>query len=115
MTPALLRIVYASQALGTADAATRAAEVRAILGTARAHNAAHDITGLLIVANGHFVQVFEGPHDAVDALYRKIGGDAKHWDVALLSRVETLGRSFGAWSMGLLERTEPAAATDARL
>lgn len=115
MTPALLRIVYASQALGTADAATRAAEVRAILGTARAHNAAHDITGLLIVANGHFVQVLEGPHDAVDALYRKIGGDAKHCDVALLSRVETLGRSFGAWSMGLLERTEPAAATDARL
>lgn len=115
MSPALLRIVYASRAHEASDAATRAADVRAILGTARAYNAAHGITGLLIVANGHFLQVLEGRFDAVEALYRKIDADARHREVSLLSRVETRARSFGAWSMGLIERTEPESATTARL
>ena len=110
----MLRIVYASRAIESADGPATAADLRDIHSSAVEFNQAHGISGLLIVANGHFLQVLEGPQAATDELFERISRDTRHRDVALLSRVEIHARSFGTWSMGLVERVESEALTTAR-
>ena len=112
---AIVRLVYASRAHESADAGQRMADVRAILATARTHNPQCGISGLLIVANGHFLQVLEGPRGAVDALYERILRDSRHHDITLLSIASVVSKSFAQWSMGQIERTEPESVTAARL
>lgn len=110
----MLRIVYDSRAIESADGPATAADLRDIRSAAAEFNQAHGISGLLIVANGHFLQVLEGPQAATDKLFERISQDTRHRDVALLSRIEIHARSFGTWSMGLVERVEAEALTIAR-
>jgi hypothetical protein len=75
------------------------AGLRALLERLRAHNAARDLTGLLLCSDDRFVQVLEGPEAAVRALYARIRRDPRHRDVATLR--EGLGpRRFAGWAMG---------------
>jgi hypothetical protein len=75
------------------------AGLRALLERLRAHNAARDLTGLLLCSDDRFVQVLEGPEAAVCALYARIRRDPRHRDVATLR--EGLGpRRFAGWAMG---------------
>jgi Sensors of blue-light using FAD len=109
----LIRLVYASrsQAVG----GQRDVELRQILAVARAHNALASITGLLLAANGHFVQLLEGPQSAVQALYERISADQRHADVKLLKSGSAHERLFPQWSMGLVERSEEAQETAKRM
>lgn len=68
-----------------------------------AKNTAINVTGVLLKVGNQFLQVLEGPEQAVDQLYDKIGRDERHTGMRLLYK-EPLGeRIFGQWSMGLLE------------
>ncbi|MBW8852284.1 MAG: BLUF domain-containing protein [Xanthomonadales bacterium] len=71
-----------------------------LLSHARARNAAQGITGVLLYANGAFVQCLEGPSAAVDALFARIERDPRHGDVVLLHALPVARRHFGAWWMG---------------
>lgn len=84
------------------------AQLQEILGAARAHNAHHHVTGLLLHSNGCFVQVLEGPAAAVQALYAHIRQDARHTHVVTIS--EGLGpeRRFGNWDMAFGRVAGPA-------
>jgi hypothetical protein len=77
-------------------------EVFDIVDVARRFNPDHDITGLLIYHDRAFVQVLEGPQEAVEALYEHIGTDPRHDDVWRLACMDVQERSFAHWSMGLV-------------
>jgi hypothetical protein len=74
--------------------------VRDIIATAREHNAAHDISGFLIVGSDWFAQVLEGDAQTVTALFRRILADRRHVDVKLVETRFVRERLFAEWSMG---------------
>jgi hypothetical protein len=71
-----------------------------ILTTARSHNSANNITGMLLYRNGYFIQALEGEEQVVRALYDKISKDSRHRNVLTVQQEEIQERSFGEWSMG---------------
>jgi Sensors of blue-light using FAD len=111
----LVRLVYASRSRASASDEERAADVRSILTQARQSNLRLGITGLLLAANGHYLQVLEGPRVAVDALFGRIQKDARHGGVSLLLRTICDAPIFPAWTMGLIERSEPESVTAERM
>jgi Sensors of blue-light using FAD len=91
----LVRLLYASRAADTSQAA-----VDAILAQAREHNPATGITGILCYGGGNFLQAIEGGRLQVSALFGTILADPRHKDVALLHFEEIAERRFGCWTMG---------------
>lgn len=92
----LVRLIYASRAAQPITPET----LHPIIRTARAHNAAAGITGVLVFADGVFLQLLEGGRNAVNALYNRIARDARHADLVLLAYDEVAERRFSGWSMG---------------
>ena len=95
-------IVYVSQsakAFSTGD-------LGALLEHSRDRNAADDITGLLIYRynedyrRGNFLQVLEGPEDALADVWNRISSDPRHHTIIVLEEGESDARAFGDWSMG---------------
>jgi hypothetical protein len=70
-----------------------------ILVAARRNNPRDGITGALICRQDLYLQLIEGPTEAIDALYAKIVADDRHQDVTPLCRGEVDGRLFGDWAM----------------
>ncbi|MEM6278949.1 MAG: BLUF domain-containing protein [Verrucomicrobiota bacterium] len=71
--------------------------------TSARNNAAEKITGLLILSDETFLQVLEGPDEAVNALYGKIVKNPLHHDVRLLSFQQIASRNFHDWSMRFVD------------
>jgi hypothetical protein len=94
----LVRLLYAGRA-----ADPGAAVVPEIFDTARAHNHASGITGILVYGGGIFMQAIEGGRQAVSDLYGVIQRDTRLKDVILLHYEEITERRFGAWAMGLVD------------
>lgn len=94
----LVRLLYASRAVGKADDEL----IASILEKARAHNAAHGITGILCTSSEGdvFLQVLEGGRAAVNDLYGRIVRDPRHRDVTLLDYAEIGERRFETWRIG---------------
>jgi len=90
------RILYIS----TTRAPHSAQELDAILATSRRNNAAVGVTGLLVVGGRRFLQVLEGPSEAVTATYERIAADPRHFALVKLDDRTVAERSFGQWSMG---------------
>lgn len=91
----LVRLLYASRAVGDGDAF-----VEAVMTEARSRNPARGITGILCFGGGIFLQALEGGRGAVNELYAGIVADARHKDVVLLHYEEITERRFGSWTMG---------------
>lgn len=100
------QVVYASRARVVCDAAF----LGGLLEKARAHNASVGVSGVLLYHAGAFLQVLEGPPDAVATLYAKIERDKRHDRVIILQRRLVSERSFGEWSMGLMKTDSRALA-----
>ncbi|QLC23961.1 BLUF domain-containing protein [Parasphingopyxis algicola] len=96
---ALIHLVYASKPFGF-DAAT----LNGILIQARAHNVRDNISGTLICRADIYIQMLEGPEEAVDAAFARIVEDDRHVEPKLLLREPTDDRLFGGWAM----RDDPA-------
>ena len=70
-----------------------------LLTASRETNQRRNITGVLILHAGRFLQVLEGtPHD-VDVVYSRIERDRRHENVRLLLNGPIAARRFGRWSM----------------
>lgn len=88
--------VYASRArpgLGTADVAE-------ILAVSRRRNSLVGISGMLLCASDRFLQLIEGPRDAVEATYRRIAADPRHSEMVLSYEGVDEPRRFTSWAMG---------------
>jgi hypothetical protein len=70
-----------------------------ILLSARANNARLGITGALICRADLFMQLLEGPREAVTATLARILRDDRHVDVAVAHCGDTAQRLFPHWSM----------------
>jgi hypothetical protein len=57
------------------------------------------LTGLLLVAKGHFIQTLEGKIDAVRTTYARIAMDPRHNDLHIISQGPAQRRLFGEWNM----------------
>lgn len=66
-------------------------------------NQGREITGILLLSDESFLQVLEGPEDAVNELYGKIIHDELHSNVTLLSYEQIANKSFDGWSMRVLD------------
>ena len=70
-----------------------------ILTKSRVNNPAIGVTGNLIYHSDLFLQLLEGPHQAVNTLYETILADNRHTDIVKL-RDETFNRRlFASWAM----------------
>jgi hypothetical protein len=97
--PALYNLVYCSRAAnGVGDA-----DVARIIASARRHNPANGITGLLVFGSGIFFQWLEGPREAVLRLMTVLHQDPRHDSVVALSESEEVReRLFPDWDMELV-------------
>ncbi|MCU0949252.1 MAG: BLUF domain-containing protein [Porphyrobacter sp.] len=100
-SPIEKRIIYRSQPFGF-DTAMLAG----ILSSARRNNPRDGITGALICRHDLYLQLIEGPAEAIDALYAQIAEDDRHFDMRLLLTEATGERMFPAWAM--LDDTAPS-------
>jgi hypothetical protein len=91
--------------LNVSQAATGITEeqVKDILKSAQRKNPAIGLNGVLIHGGGQFMQVLEGPEQAVLRLYVKILDDHRHSDCRVLHISPANDRIFGNWSMGSIK------------
>jgi len=73
--------------------------VESILVSSTRNNPANGITGVLVVTETHFLQVLEGPFDALNATFERIARDTRHEGTQLISFTEINERRFGDWAM----------------
>ena len=93
---ALVRVVYVS----TATRPFHDDDARAVLEGARAFNAEHAVTGLLVHAGGRFLQHLEGPLEGVAAALVRTVASRRHADLRSTDPEPVRVRAFGSWSMG---------------
>ncbi|MGK5019461.1 BLUF domain-containing protein [Janthinobacterium lividum] len=92
----LVRLLYASHAADTIDAAT----IGAILQQSRRHNPPSGITGVLCHSERFYLQLIEGGREQVNVLYARILSDTRHRGVTLLRYEEISQRRYAGWAMG---------------
>ena len=73
--------------------------LEAILETSRSSNPQNGITGNLIFHSDLFLQILEGPPQAINILYNKILTDSRHDDIVKLRDAECQKRLFASWAM----------------
>jgi hypothetical protein len=95
----VIQLVYVSAAAKPFDDA----KLRDLLAKARDNNTRAGITGALLHQEGSFLQVLEGPPEAVEPLFAKIGRDPRHLRVTMLARNQIEAANFPDWSMGFVD------------
>lgn len=90
------RLIYIS----TSRQVIATGELDRILAISRRNNAAVGVTGLLVAGSRRFLQALEGPSDAVEATFQRIGRDPRHFAVVTLRRDAITARAFPDWTMG---------------
>ncbi|MBC7603319.1 MAG: BLUF domain-containing protein [Ramlibacter sp.] len=95
----MIRLLYISQA---ASGITEE-QVRDIQESAQRNNSAIGLTGVLVYGGRVFMQVLEGPEQAVLRKYVKILDDRRHSDCEILHISPANDRIFENWSMGIIE------------
>ena len=93
------RLIYVSAAV---DAMTPDVLAQ-ILEASRRNNPKAGITGMLLYIDGGFLQLLEGPEEAVHATYDRICRDRRHDEPRVLLDRAAEGRLFPDWTMGFEE------------
>jgi len=94
---ALHRLIYASRI--TIPPIDLNEEVGEIVRASIRNNREVAITGLLLAHDGCFVQVLEGPAEAVLTTYGRICDDPRHAEAKVLGAGPAEARAFGDWNM----------------
>lgn len=90
----LAQLVYMSRPLGFDPAA-----LAGILDASRSRNRKAGITGTLISRPDLFLQLLEGPRQAVSDTFARIVKDGRHDAILLVQMAEASGRLFPDWEM----------------
>ncbi|MDB4657742.1 BLUF domain-containing protein [Verrucomicrobiales bacterium] len=99
----LCRLIYRSKTSWDSLTFLTNSLLRKLAVDSTSRNKEKDITGILLLSDESFLQVLEGPEDAVNALYCKIIQDKLHSDVTLISYEQIANKSFDEWSMRVLD------------
>lgn len=100
----LYQIMYISTVVG----AVTPQECAAIAALSATNNRRDDVTGLLLFNSRRFLQVLEGPKEAVDRIFARIHGDPRHRAVVTLREGPVAAREFGEWSMAYDDAAHPS-------
>lgn len=92
----LVHLIYVSSATRLLEGA----DLARILEGSAARNAASGITGMLLYADGSFMQALEGEAPDVQTVFARIERDPRHTGVIVLEHAPIATRSFARWSMG---------------
>lgn len=103
--PTTARLIYVS----TARPGLIFADIEAILDAARSRNAAEDITGLLLFDGSSFMQLLEGPEDAIERVFSSIADDDRHTGIVRIHSETDVEREFSDWAMGYSLLDDPRA------
>ncbi|WP_191575873.1 diguanylate phosphodiesterase [Achromobacter insolitus] len=95
----LSTLIYRSRAVTPMNAQ----DLNDLLTPARARNAALQVTGILLFDGVHFVQLLEGPDEAVNLIFDAIRRDDAHKNVVLLMQDHGPTRRFGGDAMALID------------
>lgn len=98
----MLRVTYLSR---ESDPFTAQALVD-LLEHCKRNNPTLGVTGMLMYANGTFLQTLEGETDTVEALLGRIERDSRHRDFRVIKREAVQGRLYENWSMGFERLTQ---------
>jgi hypothetical protein len=95
--PGLHRLIYVSRLALTGP------DLNVALGRI-VHDSVHNnrhaaVTGLLFCHDGWFVQVLEGPAEAVQQTFARLAADPRHTDVKRISYEKVSGRLFADWDL----------------
>jgi len=90
----LLQLIYVSRPFGF-----DAYALDTILITARYNNSRQMITGALVCRDDLYLQLLEGPEDAVRRTYDHILRDDRHVEISLICEAQVSERMFPAWDM----------------
>jgi Sensors of blue-light using FAD len=99
---ALYEIIYVS--LAARDLPPE--ELAQLLEKARAHNAAQDITGMMVYHRREFMQLLEGEQATVQALYDRIASDPRHQQLRKIWDGPIEQRGFTDWGMAFVAPDE---------
>ena len=91
----MIAVIYVS----TASHKLTTDELDRILDQSRRNNQQGSITGMLLYADGNFIQVVEGESDAIDRLLGRLQQDDRHQDIVVIARYGIRERQFPTWSM----------------
>jgi len=93
--PRILSVVYDS----AAAPGLSSFDVDEIITASRTRNKRDGVTGMLLLEDGRFLQVLEGPEAEVRALMLQIEQDQRHERVRILADGFQSGRRFPDWAM----------------
>ncbi len=88
-------------------------DLEGIIAAARRNNAAIGVTGVLLFADGNFIQALEGPPEAISLTLARIRNDVRHRRILELYRTPIEARNFPDWSMGCRRSELVSAPADA--
>ena len=74
-------------------------DIQEILEVSRKNNEKHEITGLLMYRDDHFIQVLEGTEKAVRETLERIKHDDRNYKVKVIVEGDLKNRLFAEWSM----------------
>lgn len=99
----LLRVVFHSD---VAPGVTKE-HIKSIMAASQAKNPARNIGSMLCFDTTHFLEILEGPHRVVDALYSKIMADTRHRNVQTVIKDGIDQRLLENWAMLYMGREPP--------
>jgi hypothetical protein len=99
----LFRMAYISTASKSFDPM----ELREMLKSSNVRNKEAGITGMLLYKDGQFMQVLEGPEEAVKATFDRISRDSRHHGIIVLVKGAVEERRFPGWSMAFRDLNLP--------
>jgi hypothetical protein len=103
--------VFQLMYVSTAARPLTSRELTDILDVSRAQNQRLNITGLLLHLDQGFLQILEGPENAVMEVFGRIEHDRRHFGIRVLVQQYVAERLFGKWSMGFDRWTREAPRT----
>jgi hypothetical protein len=71
-----------------------------LLKVSRQNNAERGLTGILLYAEGSFIQVLEGDDQPLYEVFHAIKHDYRHKNIIAMPEREILKRNFPEWTMG---------------
>ncbi len=92
----LRRLIYISKATKPINGD----DLDNILMASRRNNGMVGVTGLLLYADGMFIQCLEGPESGVGKTLERIAGDDRHEHIETLADENVSERLFPQWEMG---------------
>ena len=99
------RLIYTSVADIERDGASLHEETRKIVAISAKKNKKRELTGVLLLVNGTFIQVLEGKRENIEDAFETICCDLRHKQIKVIELEPAKGRLFANWDMAFVGST----------